>query len=255
MGYELTSLLNRCTREDAEFLIEIMSGWGVDGDGLKELLESWEGEGPMPRVLNHKIEKEIRYLGSNDIAYVTRVMRGYDPAGVGVDEIIDDLCKLFNLEISTAHTLEARLEIFAGKVIDQQFAKLSDEQKREILKKMNFEKHHLNDVMDEIIKKQELLLPVLLQLLKGSLGPEVIQALLMSIIGSVIGKGVAQQTLIQISTKLPFGPVFWGLGIGWLILDLLGPASRKTIPLMLYMAVLSFRDGATKEFTNSLALK
>lgn len=45
-----------------------MEGPGADGDGLKELLESWEGEGPMPRVLNHKIEKEIRYLGSNDVA-------------------------------------------------------------------------------------------------------------------------------------------------------------------------------------------
>lgn len=255
MSFELTSLLNRCTKEDAAFLISVIDSYitPTDDKGLKKLLESWEGDGPMPKVLNHEIEREIRYLGSNDIAYFTRKLRGYDPAGVGIDEIIDDLCKLLKLEISTAHTLEARLEIFAGKVIDQEFAKLPDERKREILKAMNFDKHHLDELMAKLIDNQALLLPLLLELLKGPLGPQMIQALLISIIGPFIGKEVAQQLLIQLGSKLPLGPVFWVLGSGWLVLDLLGPASRKTIPLILYLGVLSFRDGASKGFIESLS--
>ena len=108
MSYELTAILNRCTKDDAKFLIDTIDSYLniTDDKGLKELFASWEGDGPMPRVLNHKIETEIRYLGSNDFAYMTRKLRGYEPAGVSVDEIIDDLCKLLKLEISTAHTLD-----------------------------------------------------------------------------------------------------------------------------------------------------
>lgn len=258
MSFELTSLLNRCTKEDAAFLISVIDSYitPTNDKGLKKLLESWEGDGPMPKVLNHDIEREIRYLGSNDVAYMIRKMRGYDPAGVGIDEIIDDLCKLLKLDISTARTLEARLEIFAGKVIDQEFAKLPDERKREILESMNFEKHHLNEIMEKVIKNKEMLLPVLLHLLKGALGPEIIQALVMSIIARFIGKELAEQLLLILSRyAIPvawINPLLWGAGAGWMILDILGPASRKTIPLVLYLGVLSFRNGASKAFTESL---
>lgn len=255
MSYELTAILNRCTKDDAKFLIDTIDSYLniTDDKGLKELYASWEGDGPMPRVLNHKIETEIRYLGSNDFAYMTRKLRGYDPAGVSVDEIIDDLCKLLKLEISNARTLESRLEIFAGKVIDLQFSKLSDERKREILKGMNFEKHHLQEILDRVINNKEMLLSVILPLFAGKLGPEVLQGLIMSIIVRFIGQEAAEKLLLVITSRLPMAaawlnPVLWVGGTGWLILDLLGPASRKTIPLILYLGVLCFRDGETKDF-------
>ncbi|WP_165075159.1 MULTISPECIES: hypothetical protein [unclassified Desulfovibrio] len=253
MSYELTAILNRCTKDDAKFLIETIDSYlnSTDDKGLRELYASWEGDGPMPRVLNHKIETEIRYLGSNDFAYMTRKLRGYEPAGVSVDEIIDDLCKLLKLEISTARTLESRLEIFAGKVIDLQFSKLPDERKREILKGMDFEKHHLQEILDRVIGNKEMLLTVLLPLLKGALGPDIIQALIMSIIVPYIGKEAAEKLLLIIASRLPvtwFNPLLWVAGTGWVILDLLGPASRKTIPLILYLGVLCFRNGETKDF-------
>lgn len=260
MSYELTAILNRCTKDDAKFLIETIDSYLniTDDKGLKELYESWEGEGPMPRVLNHKIETEIRYLGSNDFAYMTRKLRGYEPAGVSVDEIIDDLCKLLKLEISTARTLESRLEIFAGKVIDLQFSKLPDERKREILKGMDFEKHHLQEILDRVIDNKEMLLTVILPFLAGKLGPEIIQTLLMSIIARFIGQEAAEKILLVIASRLPMAgawlnPLLWVGGTGWLILDLLGPASRKTIPLILYLGVLCFRDGETKDFKENFA--
>lgn len=253
MGYELTAILNRCTKDDAKFLIDTIDSYLTDDKGLKELFASWEGDGPMPRVLNHKIETEIRYLGSNDFAYMSRKLRGHGPAGVSVDEIIDDLCKLLKLEISTAHTLEARLEIFAGKVIDLLFAKLPDEQKREILQGLNFEKTLLQEILDRAINNKEMLLAVILPFLAGKSGPDVIQTLLIAIIGRFIGKEIAEKLLLIIASRLPMAgawlnPLLWAGGTGWLILDLLGPASRKTIPLILYLGVLCFRNGETRDF-------
>lgn len=146
---------------------------------------------------------------------MTRKLRGYDPAGVSVDEIIDDLCKLLKLDISTAHTLESRLEIFAGKVLDKQFSSLSDERKREILKEMGFEKHHLEEILEKVINNREMLLAGLLPLLQGGSGPVVIQALLISIIAPFIGRQAAEAILMQIFSKFAvpvewINPVVWG---------------------------------------------
>ncbi len=207
--------------------------------------------------LNHKIEREIRYLGSNDFAYMTRKMRGYEPAGVSVDEIIDDLSKLLKIQISNASTLEARIEIFSGSVIDKQFAKLPEERQREVLKNMNFDKHHIDVILKRIIDNKELLLSVILPILGKTIGPEVFQSIIISIIAQFIGLQSAKQILAQIVSKLPLGtawlgPVVWGATAVWSIADLSGPASRKTIPLILYLGVLCLRDGQTEEFMENL---
>ena len=259
MGYELTALLNRCTKEDAEFFISVIDSYFdfTDDKGLKEVNESWDGKGTMPLVLNHKIEREIRYLGSNDFAYARRKLMGYDPAGVSIDEIIDDLCELLKIDVPRIGSLESRLEIFSGKVIDEQFSKLSDERKRQILEGMDFDKRHLQEIMERVIDKKEMLLSVILPLLAKPLGPEVVQALLIYIISIFIGEVAARQLVLQIIARFPMlsawlGPLALIAGSGWMVFDLTGPASRKTIPLVLYLGVLSFRDGATREFTDSL---
>lgn len=255
MSYELTKILNRCTKADTDFLISIIDSYVnfSDDKALKEMNNAWNGEGIIPLQLNHKIETEIRYLGSNDVAYLTRKLRGYVPAGVGVDEIIDDLCHLLKLQITTARTLEARLEIFAGKVVDQQFSKLSPEQQWEILNKMPFDEHHRKEVYNKIIKNKEILLAILLPLF-GKSGAEVLQALILLILKNLIGKEAAALLLKTIATKLPAGGPWLGpaLAAGWTLYDMTGPASRKTIPLILYLGILCLRDGETKEFTESL---
>lgn len=258
MGYQLTEILNRCTKEDADFLIATIDSYisFTDDEGLKEINDTWDGTGTIPLALNRKLEKEIRYLGSNDVAYMTRKLRGYEPAGIGIDEMIDDLCELLNLNISTARTLEARLEIFCGDVVDQQFSRLSDKRKREILEGMNFDKHHRQEILDRVITHKEMLLPVILPLLKGTLGPEVFQALIIAILAPFIGTEAAKAILAQIIARIPgttwLGPLAMGASVGWIMLDLLGPASRKTLPLILYLGILCLRDGQTKEFEENL---
>lgn len=259
MSFELTEILNRCNRQDVDFLLSLIDSCinFTDGKGLRELYATWDGEIPIPLALNHKIETEIRYLGSNDFAYMTRKLRGQIPAGVSIDEIIDDLCKLLKLDISTASTLEARLEIFAGNLVDQQFAKLPDQRKRDLIDKMNFDRPHREEILNRVIKNKELLLPVILPILGRTVGPEVFQGLIIAILAPFVGLEIAKQLATQIVARIPvlgpwLGPLMIGATAIWSIVDLTGPASRKTIPLILYLGVLCLRDGETGEFTKNL---
>ncbi|MDE5831801.1 MAG: hypothetical protein K2H64_02255 [Desulfovibrio sp.] len=262
MSYQLTEILNRCDKADADFLVSTIDSWMnfTDDKGLKTELARWNGDGRIPEELNRKIEREIRYLGSNDLAYMLRKTRGYDPAGVGVDEIIDDLCKLLKIDISMAGTLEARLEIFAGKVVDQQFARLPKERQIEILNSMKFDEHHRKEIFDKVIQNKELLLPVILPLLGRTVGPEVLQAFIAAILSAFVGKAAAQALVTQVLARLPIagpwlGPLMIGATTIWSLYDLTGPASRKTIPLILYLGILCLKDGRTKDFIEEFETK
>ena len=255
MPYELTALLNRCTREDAEFLLSVIDSSlnFTDDKGLAELFKNWKSGQEMPLELNHKIETEIRYLGSNDFAYMRRKLAGSVPAGVSVEEIIDDICKLMKIEIPLAHTLEGRLEIFAGNVVDDQFRKSSPQRQRALIEKMGFDEFRRQEIFEKLKKNQDKLLPVLLPMLSGPLGPQVLQGLIISILSQFVGREAAKKLLVQVAQKIPvvgaaLGPLLLAGGAGWLIVDLAGPASRKTIPLILYLGILALRDGATQDF-------
>lgn len=259
MSYELTNLLNRCTKDDVDLLISTIDSKVnfTDGKGLKELNENWDGTDKIPIDLNHKLEQEIRYLGSNDFAYLSRKVRGHKPAGVSVHEIIDDLCKMLKFKIDKKLTLEDRLEIFSQKMIDKQFANLPDDKKREIIDEMNFDEYHKNEVLEQLINKKEMLMPVIIPLLTNTAGPTVLQTLISSVIAPYLGRQAAAQLATHIATKASglgalLGPLALAGGAGWLVKDLSGPATRKTIPLLLYMGILSFRDGYSSKFTENL---
>lgn len=262
MNYQLTDILNRCSKEDADFLISLIGSAinFTDAKGLKELNDSWSGEGAMPLDLNRKLEREIRYLGSNDFAYATRKAFGRDPAGVGADEIIDDLSKLLKIDCPRMNSMEARLEIFAGQVIDRQFAKLAPERQRQILEQMNFDKHRRDEIINRIVINKELLLPVILPILGRAAGPEILRGIIVSLIAPFIGREAAKQLLIQIAARFPafgawMGPLLFAGGAGWAIMDMAGPASRKTIPIILYLGALCLRDGETRDFAKQFKLE
>ena len=255
MTYQLTDILNRCSKDDANFLVSMIESpvSFADARGLKELIDAWNGEGTMPLDLNRKLEQEIRYLGSNDFAYATRKALGREPAGVGVDEIIDDLAKLLKIVCPRTNSMEARLEIFAGQVIDREFAKLAPERQRQILEQINFDRHRRDEIINRVVNKKELLLPVILPILGRAAGPEILQGIIVSLIAPFIGREAAKQILIQMAARFPIfgawlGPLLIAGGAGWAFMNLAGPASRKTIPIILYLGAVCLRNGETGDF-------
>lgn len=253
MSYELTELLQRCTHEDAEFIIANIDSFinFTDDKGLKVMLGQWT-TGAMPLLLAQKIEKELRYLGSSDVAYAARKLRGLDPAGVPVDEMLDDISKVLKIKLKRVGTLEGKLEALAKGVVEKTFFNKSPEEQISILRKANFEEEKIKIIEDYINNKGvKIILPVLMQLLGPKAAMQIFETVLLSVIAMFIGKTAAQQLLKLIMTKCPWlvalGPVAVIGLTGWTALDLCGPAMRKTIPILLHLSIVALRDGAEEE--------
>jgi hypothetical protein len=81
----------------------------------------------------------------------------------------------------------------------------------------------------------------------------IVQGLIKTIIFGTIAKLIGQQLANRLFTflvgRLPWwvswiGPAAWTLSIGWTTIDLQGPARRKTIPIVLYLGLVSMRESA-----------
>ena len=253
MSYELTGLIQRCNREDAKLIIATIDSYinFTDDKGLKKMLEQWT-MGTMPISLAQKIEKELRYLGSSDLAYFTRKMRGLEPAGVPVEEMLNDISKVLGVKNKKIGTLESKLEHLACSLVEKTIFKLKPEEQVKLLKGL--------DISDEVIKKiqeytkekgSKLLIPVLIQILGPKLAVEMIEAVVTAVMAQFLGKEAIKQVMKELAKRCPWligaGPIIAPLLSaalsGWLVVDLCGPAMRKTIPLLLHLSVVALRDG------------
>lgn len=250
MSYELTELLQRCNVEDAELIIANIDSYinFTDDKGLKEWLEHWRTEGgKMPLPLARKLETEIRYLGSSDVAYLARKLRGKVPAGVPVDEMLRDICKVLKIKQRRVSTLEGRLEEFAKGVVDKAFFDNSPEEQLEMLKNFDFSEETRQIITDHLKMGKKLALPMLRKMIGPKATMSFIEAVIYSVIAMFVGKEAAKQLLKTIMTKCPWlaalGPVAIAALTGWTVLDLCGPAMRKTIPILLHLSLVSLQNG------------
>lgn len=249
MAYELTSILNRAERQDVELMINTIScNFNFTEDKkLGEMLSEWE-EGQIPIELNRQIEEEIRYLGSNDFAYARRKLLGEKPAGVSMDEILDDICKILNIKTKRIGSLEKKLESLATNLTEQTFSKLSVTEQVEMLKNMDLNKEEFEAFKRLLESGVKITVASLAKILGPKVASSIIQSIIISIMALFLGKEAAKNLLKIIITKFPWiatwlGPFVTLAFSGWVIVDIAGPASRKTIPLCLHLACISLRDG------------
>jgi len=254
MSYQLTEILQRCDKDDSAFFINQIDSYlnFTDDKGLREMDSMWDGKNIMPVPLANKIETEIRYLGSNDAAYLYRKLKGENPAGVELEEIINDVCDVMKIKIRRVGTIESKLEMFCRAMVDKAFFDMSREKQVELLKKMDVSDEAIKIIMDQVNNKKKMLLPVILGLLGKQTAMQIAQAIITAVIAVFIGQQAAKILLANLMTKMPWlaalGPIFIAILTGWTIIDFAGPASRKTIPLMLYLGLICLRDGETEEF-------
>jgi hypothetical protein len=112
MSYQITDILQKATKEDAGNIIKILKSFlsFTDDSGLRDELANWE-TGIMPVSLARKLEKEIRYLASNNIAYTFRkVFSRSDPPGIGFDEVINDVAKKLKIKLRKLSSIEEMLK-------------------------------------------------------------------------------------------------------------------------------------------------
>lgn len=241
-------ILNTFTLADYTFLVGILEGpvGFTDDRLLHTLLADLEREDTEEtrKALNHRIERELRYLGSADLAYAVRFMIGKDP-GVPFNEIVRDVAKQLKVEVSPLGTEREVAEDLVERYATQQFASFTPERQQELLESLGVEE----DRAAEFIKKSAgvFVVPVLIKAFGIVVVDGLIKTVIFGTIARIIGRQLANRLFTSMVARFPWwlswiGPVSWSLSIGWTVLDLQGPAYRKTVPAVLYLGLCSLRD-------------
>lgn len=256
MAYQMEGLLSKCELDDFKLILGHIDSYVnfTDDDDLAKTLADYECN-PTPhnkQLLIRLIETEIRYLGSSDFAYAKRKLIGGllwkndEPAGVGIDEIIADVSDKFGVKHRLVGTVEARLERLAKHAAEKTFFSLTPAQQRELFDKAGVDKKIKEAFFDEFIYTKKFL-PLLLKLAGPLITTEIIESIALSIAAKHIGNQVVKEVAKNIAARFALvewlGPIVWSLFVGSLIIDMQGPAFRKTIPIIVYLGIVALRDG------------
>jgi uncharacterized protein YaaW (UPF0174 family) len=253
MPYEITSLLLKCNAADFNVLISQIDSYVnlSDDTELKQMLLVYQGnsEATNKETLAKAIEREIRYIGSSDIAYAYRkLVKDEEPSGVSINEIIDDVSKILKLKQKLLGTPEAKVERLVKWVVEKTFFALNQDQQRELFEKTGVGKEQQYEFFEKIKNNKAHFMPLLLSVLGLEITTTIIQGLAISAMTAFMGRKAAEELIKNFAMRFPWwaewlGPIVWTLSLGWLAIDLQGAANRKSIPILLYLGIVGLRDG------------
>ncbi len=244
----MQGILRRMSFADYRFLVEVISdGLSLaDRRVLKEKLLAVEVDHSPAAVeeLCRVLEREIRYLGSADAAYLARKALGQEP-GVSWDEIIQDVARTLKIVLPVFSDEEAKLTELVKNYVGQHFASLDGEKQRKVLAGIGVPQEEINDFLKRNAIRVSA--PLLLQVFGSKVVEKIIADLALTAIAGFIGKGLGKRLIQEAVKKIPLwaewlGPAAWAVSIGWTVTDLQGPALRKTIPIVLYIGLFLLRD-------------
>lgn len=246
----MKEILDKLQAPDFEFLVKILGSkvnYFVDFKSLEAALKEYEKSNSQSSKskLIVLLEKEIRYYGSSDFAYIFRKAVKKEP-GARFRKIIINVAKSLKINIKHLNTEEGILEEIVIKYSSKKFAKLSLKDKQNILVDLGVEKEEAKNFALNSIKKFSL--PALISILGAKGFEKFIINIAIAAISKYIGKEAARKIITELAKKFPWwaewaGPVLWAITGAWTLIDIQGPAKRKTVPIVLYLGICMIRDG------------
>lgn len=240
------------TPADRAFLVELVTG-GVrlnDGSGLRRRLAAYEteqdpaGHAAAQADLDAALEREVRYLGSADLAYAYRALTGRPP-GVPFSEVIRDVAGALRVDVPRVGTDRERVEAVAEAYVTRTFADLDPEAQRTMLTELGV----ADDKAAAFLKRSAgvFSVPLLIQAFGTIVVDGLIKRVVFGAIARIVGARLSGQLFRFMASRFPWwlrwvGPAAWTASIGWTVFDLQGPAYRKTIPVVLYLGLCGLRD-------------
>lgn len=240
------------TAADYTFLAGLIEGplTLTEDQKLHGLLAELDGDQGLEAraALDAQLEREIRYLGSADLAYLARYLSGQTP-GVSFGEIIRDVAKALKVEAPAVGTYPEQLAALVEAYVTRQFADLSPEAQQQMLEDLGVDRKEAAAFLKR--SAGVFALPVMIQAFNTIIVEGLIKRIIFGTIARIIGQQLAQRLLTFIAGRFPWwvawiGPAAWSLSLGWTALDLQGPARRKTIPVVLYLGLCTLRKEGEK---------
>lgn len=248
----MKAILQKCTKEDFEYLSEVLDSYVsfTNDSKRKELLAKFENPTSRRELIN-LVDKQIRYYGSSDVAYILRELFQGD-GGVSAFEVVEDVAKKLKVKIKQGASLERSLEILINAVVEKELHNKKPEELKQYFRKIGVGEVKIQEIIEFMKKDGKVaILPLLVQLLGPEVTFTIIQGIIITIIAQFIGQQAAKKLIEEIVKRNPWlnalGPVIWVLSGSWLAFDLQGEAYRKTVPICLYLGIVALRDGEEKD--------
>lgn len=251
----MKAVLTKCQQADFEYLSTVLDSYlsFTNDSKRKELLRLSNSSTAYRAQLISLLDEQIRYYGSSDVGYFKRAILG-DGGGVSASEVLEDVCKKLKVPIKHGGSNESRLEKLVSAVVEKELLSKSPEELAEAFQKIGVGNADRQLIMEHIKKNgKAAVLPILFEILGPKVALGLVETIVISLIGQIIGREAAKQLFKELAKRNPWlnalGPLMWALSGAWLAFDLQGPAYRKTVPICLYLGIVALRDGAENEAT------
>ncbi len=248
----MQDLLVDLTDADYLFLVRIIEGGAhlSDTRALREALAAFEAapSDAARRALCAEIEEHVRYLGSADLAYFLRKTTGRTP-GAPFREIVGDVARVLKTPLEPGLTDREAVRRLVQRYTTRTFGSMSAQEQQDLLVELGVDRERALAFLAK--SAGAFALPALIQAFGMIVVDGLIKRVIFGAIARFVGRRVAGELFRLAAGRFPWwlrwiGPAAWSLSAGWVLLDLQGPAVRKTAPIVLYLGVCALReDGAT----------
>ncbi len=232
---------------DYHFIVGVVeSPWSLTDDrALRSALGQYESSAAQTDrdTLDRLIIKEVGYLGSSDLAYLSRQMAGKNP-GMPFTAIVGDVARTLDLHPDRLASIDEQLVDVVTSYATVKFAELTPEQQQDMLVDLGVDRKRA----EQFVKRSAGVFapPLLIEAFNIVIVEGLIKRIIFGTIARFLGREVTRKLLAFMLGRFPWwvswvGPVAWFGSIGWTVLDLQGPAYRKTIPIVLYLGLCAMR--------------
>ncbi|MBF0266806.1 MAG: hypothetical protein HQL46_16200 [Gammaproteobacteria bacterium] len=247
-------MLYKCESEDFNYIQSVLKSY-LPFSGSSKLAVLWmkyqETPGLYKQALVEEIDNQIRYFGSSNFAYLKRCIDSLDnqyiEPCVSASEVVNDVFSKLKVKIKLGpSSIETRLQRLVSKVVEHELLKMPPEKLTEAFKSIGMGDADINNLLEKIQKSGKIaILPVLIKILGPEITLNVIQTIIVSMLAQITGAEAAKQLMKEVIRRNPWmnalGPIVWVLSSSWFAYDMQGPAFRKTIPICLYLGIVSMR--------------
>jgi uncharacterized protein YaaW (UPF0174 family) len=252
----MKDILARADGADLEFVGGILSGRGglMNRKGMKAALGALAAapdDGAKKDAVVELLEREIRYAGSADVAYlVRRWRRGPGEAGRGAEDVVHDVARKLKVRLDPVGTLEQRMSRLVTKIVERELVKASPEEQRAVLARHGVGGPLREQIIDRLRRHGPLgAVPLLAALAGREVAAKIVTDVVLALVSKVIGREIARHLISRLVTRFPWwsqwiGPLGWVASAAWVAFDLQGPAYRKTVPIVLYLGLVALRTPA-----------
>ncbi len=245
----MKSVLAKCEHQDFEYISSVLDSYVslTDDSGRKALLQKSRNSQSAKTELIALVDRQIRYYGSSDVAYVMRSIFTSE-GGVSALEVLEDVCEKLKVSVKHVGSVESRLERLTSAVVEKELLSKSPAELAEAFKSFGVGEADAESLKEHLIKNGKVaILPIIVEVMGPKVALGIIETIIITLITQIVGREAAKALVKELVKRNPWmnalGPVMWALSGAWLALDLQGPAFRKTVPICLYLGIVALRDG------------